>query len=160
MFATNPFTTVKSYSIHFEGGFTITNNSDTTFNLMTYLVFSLTGLLGDAAHVTDPSVEYALFRIVIEGVFPGPGDDEALCDTRDNPGPPDCAINPDIEATEFGPVPLLAPGDTFTENWVIDITAELKGDVTPVPEPAPLPLFATGLGLMALPKLLRGCCVG
>ena len=74
------------------------------------------------------------------------------CDTRDYPGgfgnfsPFTCGVpSPDSSEGEFY-LSALGPGDTLAANFAISIDAELKG----VPEPITLPLFATGLGLMAL----------
>jgi hypothetical protein len=155
----NPVATVKSYSVFSDRVLTFTNHSETTFNAVsdfsqprifldiTYSAF-FGGPLGEfGAIVTDPSVEYAGFTSSVGGEV----SDFHSCDTRFDGNP--CGVSSPDESEEFfGFVPLLAPGHAVTVDVDIAISAELKGDLA-VPEPPALPLFATGLGLMAL--LLR-----
>jgi hypothetical protein len=170
--AVNPFASVKTYSVISDGGFTIKNNSDITFNsvsdfsqprMFLDFIFSACSFFCQAS-VTNPSSEYAFFSSSVYGAgIEEEGQlDFASCDTRgggvqtgriyffSSGGISGCAGgSPDFSEGIFGFVPLLAPGDTFTAYYEIAINAELKGSLA-VPEPTTLPLFVTGLGLMAL----------
>jgi hypothetical protein len=151
--ATNSSAAVEDFSVTADSGFTLTNTTQETFPgfFVVDVNFSAFNPGGSeiGASVTNPSVEYALFSSSVED--PGAGDFHS-CDTRDYPGgfgnfsPYACGVpSPDSSGGDLfiGP---LGPGDTFTADYTISISAELKGEG--VPEPTTLPLFATGLVLM------------
>jgi hypothetical protein len=158
LIATNPFNSLKSYSIDSYGGFTLTNNSDQTFNandgtnsvgVDTFFTDFNPGSLGAA--VTDPKREDASFFSSVAGSV-------HYCDTRSGVGENTffdssgglyrCSVeSPDFSEEDFFPViPELTPGDSYSAYYEISIQAELQGDL---PEPSSFPLFATGLGLLA-----------
>jgi hypothetical protein len=153
----NASTVVQDYSIVSHGGFTITNNTDEPLSLI-YMV-ATANEDGNIAKIDNLSVEYAKYTAEIIAPPPAPSYLGGFLgfDTCSVPFfTSTTCIHPSDFVGEPFPLPLaLGPGDTVTYNFTIDIEAELKGDGRAVPEPSTIPLFATGLGLMALLRWRR-----
>lgn len=154
--ASNDSAVVEDFSTVQSSGFTITNTTDTAYDMFFFTDFSSFNPGGPAigASVTNPSAEYALFSSTITG--PSAFDTHG-CDTRLYPGHPSggyfsayaCGVpSPDSSMGLIGFD--IAPHDTVGFYYTISINAELKG----VPEPAPLFVFAAGLAGLVLLRVV------